>query len=293
MSTHHSLRGVLLFMVGLFLFACLDATSKYLSQHYDVPLIVAVRYLGNLLLMVTLFGRTHWGEMVAVRRPRWVVARGLALCAGSIAMGFALQRMPLAETSSILFFAPVLVILASGPLLGERAGVPGFVAAAIGFAGVLCIVRPGGGLDPVGVACALAAMVATTTYQLLSRYLAATEKTLALLFYTTLAGSVIFGVFVPWYLGGRVPTALDLLLFASLGFHGGLGHFLFTAAYRETSAPVLASLNYMQLVFAALLGWLVFAHVPDRFGLIGIALIITAGIIAALHNRRPPVKRSV
>lgn len=293
MEHGHSLRGVALFMLCLFLFACLDATTKYLSGHFQTPLIVAARYGVNLLLMVAILAPRHARAMVTITRKRWVIVRALALCVASITMALAVQRMPVAETSAILFFAPVLVILAAGPLLGERVGMVSYIAALLGLGGVLLIVRPSGGLDMLGVLFAGLAMLANTTYQLLSRTLGATERTIALLFYTTLTGTLIFGAITPWFAGGPTPTPVELLLFLSLGIYGGLGHFLFTAAYRNTPASLLAPLNYIQLIFVGILGWLVFDHIPDKLSLMGMAIIAVAGVLSALSSRSPPVKRSV
>lgn len=293
MTAPHPLRGTVLFMVGLAMFACLDATTKYLTAHYDVPLIVAARYGVNLLLMVALLAPRHGRQMLTIRRPRWVIVRALSLSVASVAMGLALQRMPVAETSAILFFAPVVVILAAGPLLGERVGTAALFPAALGFAGVLLIVRPGSGLDPIGILFALIAMLANATYQILSRHLIATERNIALLFYTTLTGTLIFGALAPWFLGHHTPSLRELAFFFSLGVYGGLGHYLFTAAFRETSASVLAPMNYMQLLFVGLLGWLAFGHLPDAISLIGMAIIAGSGVLVALRTRQPPVKRTV
>jgi drug/metabolite transporter (DMT)-like permease len=293
MTAPHPLRGITLFMLCLFLFACLDTTIKYLAAHYHVPLIVAVRYGVNLALMVAILAPRHGRAMVTVNNKRWVVVRALALCVGSIAMGYAVQRMPVAETSAILFLSPIVVILAAGPLLGESVGLAGYIAAALGFAGVLLIVRPGSGLDGVGVVFAGIAMLANASYQLLSRKLMLTERTIALLFYTTLTGTLIFTALAPWFIGERTPSAFELLLFASLGIYGGLGHFLFTAAYRDTPASLLAPMNYVQLLFVGLLGWLVFDHIPDTLALTGMAIIAGAGVLAATLTRAPTVKRSV
>jgi drug/metabolite transporter (DMT)-like permease len=287
------LRGAALFSAGLLLFACMDTTTKYLAASYEVPLIVAVRYIGNLLLMALLVAPRHGGEMVRTTRTGLVIVRALCLAATSLLVGLALQRMPVAETTAISFLAPILVVAVAGPLLGERAGWIGGVAAVMGFAGVLLIARPGTGLEPVGVACALAAVAANTGYQLLSRVLVASERTLALLFYTALTGSILFALALPWFLEGRAPSVLDVLLFASLGAYGGLGHFLFTAAYREAPASLLAPMNYLQLLWAGLLGWLVFGHAPDAMSLLGMAVIAASGVLIAFKTRRPAVKRTV
>jgi drug/metabolite transporter (DMT)-like permease len=289
----HPLRGALLFVVGLLLFACMDTTTKYLAAHYNVPLIVAIRYIGNLLLMVVLLAPTHGQELVRTRRTGLVLVRALCLAAVSLLVGLALQRMPVAETTAINFIAPMIVVMLARPLLGERIGRLGWAAALLGFAGVLLIVRPGSGLEPFGVLLALCAVGAAVAYQLLSRVLAATEQTIAMLFYTALAGAALFGLALPWFWKGQVPTAFEALLFSSLGFYGGLGHFLFTAAYREAPASLLAPMNYLQLLWAGLLGWLVFGHVPDRIGMIGMCVIAASGVLVALKTRRPPAKRTV
>jgi drug/metabolite transporter (DMT)-like permease len=293
MTASHPLRGVALFVLCLFLFACLDTTTKYLAARYEAPLIVATRYAVNLLLMVAVLAPRAGREMVVIRSKGWVIVRALALSAASISMALALRWMPVAEANAIMFFAPVVVILAAGPLLGERVGPAAYAAGALGFAGVLLIVRPGGGLEPAGMVFAGLAMIANATYQLLSRKLMLTERAIALLFYTALIGTLIFGALAPWFLADHAPTPLELLLFASLGVYGGVGHFLFTAAYRDTPASLLAPMNYIQLLFVGLLGWLVFGHVPDALSITGMAIIAGSGVMATLLTRKPPVKRSV
>ncbi|MCW2338797.1 drug/metabolite transporter (DMT)-like permease [Sphingobium sp. B2D3A] len=106
-------------------------------------------------------------------------------------------------------------------------------AVLLGLTGVVLIARPGGGLDVVGVMLALGAAILNGTYQLMSRTLAATEKTFALLFYSAAVGSLVFGAVAPFYWAGRMPTLLEGALLASLGLWGGVGHYLFTAAFRH------------------------------------------------------------
>ncbi|HEX8302992.1 DMT family transporter [Sphingomonas sp.] len=293
MATATPLRGVFLFTLGLLLFACMDTTIKYLTGFYDVPVVVAARYIGNLLLMAALLGPRYGATLIRTKRTGLTVVRALCLASASLLVGIALQRMPVAETTAINFLAPTLVVLAAGPLLGERIGWMGWASALIGFGGVLLIVRPSSGLDAVGVACALLAVSANAGYQLLSRVLVATERTMALLFYTALTGSIIFGLIAPWFWSGRVPSLFEAALFASLGVYGGLGHFLITVAYRHAPASLLAPVNYLQLLWAGLLGWIIFGHSPDRLSLLGMAIVAASGAAVALRSRRPPVKREV
>ena len=292
MPAAHPLRGALLCVAALALFACMDATTKYLSQMHEVPLIVGVRFLGNLLLMTVLFGPTHGRVMVRTQRTGLVVLRGVCLACASLFIALALQRMPVAETTAITFLAPILLVVVAGPVLGERIGWVGWAATLFGFAGVLLIARPGSGLVASGVLFVLCAVAMNLGYQLLSRVLAASETTFALLFYTALAGSILYGLAMPWFIEDRAPSLFEAMLFASLGLFGGLGHFLFTAAFRHAPASLLAPLNYLQLLWAGLLGYLVFGHVPDAVSLLGMAVIAGSGVLVALKTKRPPPKRT-
>ena len=292
MHEHHPIRGALLCVMAVALFACMDTVTKYLSQTHPVPLIVAARYLGNLLLMVGFIVPRHGRQMIRTQRTGLVWVRALCLALASLLIGFALQRMPVAETTAILFLSPILLTIVAGPFLNERVGPVGWIATLAGFAGVMLIARPGSGLVATGVMFVLGAVAMNLGYQFLSRVLSASESTFALLFYTALAGSILYGVAVPWFIEDRSPTLLELGLFASLGVFGGVGHYLFTAAFRYAPASLLAPLNYVQLLWAGLLGWLAFGHVPDEVSLVGMALIAGSGVLIALKTGRPPTKRS-
>lgn len=276
------LRGMLLFACGVLVLACMDTTTKYLAARYEVPLIVAVRYVVNCLLMVVVLTPAYGARLVETRRTGLVLVRAACLAAASIFLGFALKRMPVAESTSIVFLAPTLVLLLARPILGEHIGRRGWIAAIAGFTGVLLIARPGAGLEPVGVALALATAAVTAAYQLLSRVLASTERTMALLFYTALVGAIAFGLAAPWFWDGRVPRLPDLLLFLSLGAYSGVGHYLFTAAHRFAPASTLAPIGYLQVVWAGLLGWIVFGHVPPALSIVGMLVVIASGALIAL-----------
>jgi len=286
-STGHPVQATLLVIAALFLFACTDTITKFLAMRHPVPFVLAIRYIFLSLLMAVLFVPTRGKALVQVRRTGLTWLRGGSLALISLFVGLALSRMPVAETTAINFLAPMLVILLAGPLLNERIGAVGWFAAGSGFLGVLLITRPGSGLDPAGVAFALCAVAASVLYQLLSRILAVTERTLTLLFYTALAGAIGFGVLLPWYWAREFPGPMDTLMFLAVGITGGLGHYLYTAAYRHAEAARLAPLNYLQLVWAALLGWVVFGHVPDMLSLLGMGIVIASGMVMTLrgHSR--------
>lgn len=279
------LAGVLLYAVAVLFFASLDTLTKLLTanHHYPVPLVAWVRYTVLLVLMTSLWpslGR----ELVVPRKPLLVVLRSLALVVGSLTMGSALKRMPLAEAEAIVFTAPLLMVL-SAPLLREKLTFPKVMLTLLGFLGVLLIARPGGNLDALGVLFALACALATTAYQMMSRTLSS-EQPLALLFNTALVGAVVFAGMLPFSWRGDPLSVPILLMFLALGVAAGLGHFLLTLAFRYAPASVIAPLNYLQLFWAGLLGAQVFHHVPDPLALLGMGVIAASGVATVMLGRR-------
>lgn len=264
----------------------MDTTTKVLSTDYPIPLVVAVRYIVQCLLMIVLLAPSQGRRLVQTRRTGLVVLRSVCLAVASLTVGLAFQRMPVAETTSILFLSPLLVVLIAGPVLHEKVGAADWVAAFAGLLGIGLIVRPGAGLDPVGILFALSAVGVLAAYQLLSRILVRSERTIALIFNTALVGAIVFGIGLPWYTKGALPSPQQVLLFLSLGVTGGLGHFLFTAAHRDAPASLLAPLMYVQLVWSGLLGWLVFGHLPDQASILGMCVVAAAGVLVAVNARR-------
>jgi drug/metabolite transporter (DMT)-like permease len=174
-------------------------------------------------------------------------------------------------------------MLLAVPLLKERVTPAGWALALLGFSGVLLILRPGGGLDPWGVVFALINAAGATAFHLLTRSLTRTETTIAMLFHVTLVGTLAFGFAALPQLAGPMPAPLDLAAMALLGVLATSGHFLFALAYREAPASLVAPVNYLHVVWAALLGWLFYGHLPDVPALAGMAMIVAAGVLLALR----------
>ena len=171
------LKGILLVVLATLAFALADVVTKQQTMRHPVSVVVAVRYLVNLGLL-TLFLGPRLGSGLWRTDRRWLVfVRGLCLALASLTMGLALRLMPVGETVAIVYLSPFAVMLLAIPLLGERVGAAGWTGAAVGFLGVLLIVRPGGGLDPLGVAFALVNAGFATAYHLLTRHLAGSEST--------------------------------------------------------------------------------------------------------------------
>lgn len=280
------LKGVVMVLAATLLFAGGDTLGKHLSMLYAATLVLSARYLINLVLVLVTMWPRHRSEVWRTQRTGLVLLRGLLLAVATITMLLALRVMPVAETVAIIYITPVLLMLASGPILGEKVSPLGWLCAALGFAGVLLIARPGSGLDTWGVVLCLINAVLGTGYHLLTRILTRTETTMALLFQTALVGSVI-SVSLTLVVGvDTLPTLPDVAMILLYGTFATVGHLLLTSAYREAPASTLAPINYMHIAFATLLGWLVFQQLPDALGFAGMALIAVAGLMAAWRASR-------
>ncbi|GHF28515.1 drug/metabolite transporter (DMT)-like permease [Deinococcus metalli] len=281
-----SLRGLGLYVLALVIFAGQDGLAKHLVHAHSPAVVSAVRFSTQVLLLSALLPRPVRAAPRDVVYPKWLVlARSLCLASLTVIMMGAFARLPLAEATAISFLAPLLVTVLAVPLLGERPGPLRWIGAVGGFLGLLLIVRPGGHLDPLGVGLAFLAAAVNTGYQLLSRALQGIPS-LHLLYHSAVTGSV-FGVSVVVlaHQGGPISWT-DLALMGVLGLTGGSGHFLLTVAYRTSDASLLAPLTYLQLVFAAVVGWVAFHQFPDAIGLSGMALICASGVLAVLDGRR-------
>ena len=279
-------RGVLFFLIATFLFALLDVTAKYLVAYVAVPLIVWARYLVHLLIMLVVIAPGMGRELIVTRHPWLLTLRALMLVGVTLLVQLALRSLPLAETTALVFITPLLVALLAGPALGEKVPLKSWLATVGGFGGVLLIARPGGAMVGIGVMYAFTAALFFAGYQLLTRKLATTEPPMRQLFYTALAGTISMSFFVPAYWTDDLPSTGQILLIASLGIYGGVGHFLLTRALRDTPASVLSPLLYVQLLWATMLGWLVFGHLPDALAAVGMLVIGCSGLSLVLLRDR-------
>jgi drug/metabolite transporter (DMT)-like permease len=280
------LTGVLLVVAGLFVLSCMDAGTKYLARTLAVPMMLGVRYIITSLLVAAVAAPRHGPALVRTRRTGLVIVRALCLVASSLLFASGIARIGMAEATSILFVGPVFVMLAGKALLQEEIGPLGWAAAALGLVGVLLIVRPGGGVDPLGAGLVAGAAVMASTYHIMSRALARTETTVAMLFIANLTGAIVFLPSLPWLWPAGGPSGLEMVLLLMSGILAGIGHFMVTAAHRHAPASLLAPATYSQLLWTALLGFIIFGSVPDGLAILGMLVIVVSGILTAIRSRR-------
>lgn len=282
--TPSTLRGILLVVAATVLFASMDTAGKYLMTKYNVPFVATVRFAINLVLLVGLVTPFQGAKLWQTNRTGLVLLRAGSLSVASLFAGLALTRMPVGETVAILYLQGFGVLMVAGWLLKEKVSAVGWLCAVIGFGGVVLIARPGGALAFDGVLYAVTAAAVSVIYILLSRALAPTESTMAMLFYVALFGAVMFGILLAFNWKSISFLPLDILLLSFLGAGSLLAHFLFTQAYRFAPASILAPFSYFHIAFAVIASWLVYQHVPDALAFIGMAMITVSGAAIAIHT---------
>jgi drug/metabolite transporter (DMT)-like permease len=265
-------------------FTSVDVTVKYLSQRYPIPLLVWGRWGVQMLLMVGLLGPKVRLALVRTSRLPMQLARGAVLIASSMCFFSALKFLPLAEATALNYSSPILVTLMAGAFLHERMTRPRWVFVIAGFIGMLLIVRPGSEMLAPAALLALGAAALYATFQILTRNLAG-ENLWALLFYPSLAGTLLLSLSAPFFLDDTWYPTSDLPLFATIGVAGTVGHLLFVQAFQRASASAIAPFTYMQLVWSTIAGWLLFATFPDAWALAGMIIIAGSGVMLTWYER--------
>ena len=191
------MRALALLVGAQTLFALLDATGKSLSRDMGIPLIALVRHAGQALLMVAVLGPRMGRQLFVTRHLTLQVWRGLAMAGFTLFFFTALFRLPQAEATAINFIAPFIVMLLAGRMLAEKVGRVRWTGAAVGFLGMLVLVRPDSHLDKIGVLFALLTVVCNVSFQLLTRRLAQVENSFTTMFISAAISVVISAALLP------------------------------------------------------------------------------------------------
>ncbi|CAI8996253.1 Riboflavin transporter [compost metagenome] len=277
-------KGILLIIVATFLFSTHDAFSKYLSGFYPIVMVVWARYVVHTLLMAGIFLPQSGLRVLRTKRPLLQVIRALCLLGTSLFFTTGLMYIPLAEATSVNFLAPVLVTALSVPLLGERVTRGQWLAVIFGFSGVLIIVHPGGDLFTPAVLLPFCSALFFCFYQLLTRKLSEIDSPTTSNFFAGLCNTLVMSALVPFF--WQTPNLVHGAMMLALGACGMTAHLFLTQAFRLAAPALLAPFSYCQIIFAGLLGWLLFSHTPTLTTVLGIAVICCSGLAAAWQQSR-------
>ncbi|MCB1486106.1 MAG: DMT family transporter [Bauldia sp.] len=274
------LRGILLIVLAAVLFAGIDAFSKLLAPTQSVGQIVWARYTMALPLLFATTPPSRWPVMFRTAQPRLQLVRALVPMGTSISMVVAVRHLPLAEATVILFAAPFLVVALSAVVLRERVPAASWIAVFVGFAAVLLVARPGFSAFSEYLIFPLIGALFFALLQIVTRVLRMRgESAHTTLAWTLATGSVLA---TPFAIATWQPVSTEgWLLMVGLGLVFGGAQGLMVRALAHAPAGVLTPFTYTQIIAAVVIGMIVFGGVPDIWSLVGIAMIIVAGVTVA------------
>ena len=260
-------------------FATLDTSTKLSTAGVPILMGVWFRYAFQAAATTLVLLPAYGSAVLRTEHPRYQLLRGSLLLASSTLAFFSLRYMPLAEFTSIVLIAPLVVTLLAATTLKEEVSPLRWGLVGGGFAGTLVILRPGGTVLSWAILLPLGLVLTNAWFQVLTSRLARTERPLTMHFYTGWVGTLIATVPLP-FVWTSLPSSSWALL-CLMGSMGTVGHFLLILAYQRAPASTLTPYLYAQIAFAMLGGWLVFAQVPDATSLVGMALIAVCGAAGA------------
>lgn len=269
-------RGALCMVVGGGLLTANDAVLKWLTEGYPIGQLMFIRGLFIFIPIGLLAWRAGGIHALRVQTARGPLTRAALVVCGTFLFIAGLSYLPLADAIAITFAGPLFLTALAPALLGERVGWRRWSAVLIGFLGVLVMVRPTGEAIQWAALLPLGASLTGALRDIVTRRLSFREKSVALLFYTTLA--VVLAGLATSPMGWSPVGGSDLALFGLAGLLVGSAQFLLIEAFRLAEATLVAPFKYTNLVWAVLLGFIVFDHLPDGWTLGGSAFVIGGGL---------------
>jgi len=292
-------KGIALKLCAVVLFVVMSSLIKAASE--AVPPGQAVFFRSLFAIPVILGWLALRGDLATglrVTSPMGHFWRGFV---GTAAMGLmfaGLGLLPLPEVTALGYTAPLLTVVFAAMFLDERVGLFRIAAVGLGLVGVLIVLAPrlstltgetvqttqamGAVMVLLGATCAALA-------QIYIRKLVATEQTSAIVFYFSATSTLLSLLTLPF--GWVIPGATETVYLILAGLLGGLAQIFLTSAYRFADASVVAPFDYASMLFALIIGYVIFDEVPTGAMLLGAALVIVAGILIILRERHLGIKR--
>jgi len=257
-------------------FTAMTTLIKYLGADYSAALQTFYRQAAGLLVLAPVIVR-HRSAAFATTRPGILIFRASAGTIGMILSFYAYQKMPLADANALSFTRTLWMVPLAALILRERIGPLRIAAAAVGFAGVLLMVRPGaGGQFAMGIpALAMLAASFLFTFTVIGmKVMTRDHAPMVLLVWSAVLGAIfaIPGAVIDW----RWPSPRDLGLLAAMGAIATLNQWCYIKGMQEGDAAAMAPLDYTRLVFAAAAGFLLFHELPGVWTMAGAAVVVAA-----------------
>jgi drug/metabolite transporter (DMT)-like permease len=275
--------GIGLMLTAIALFSINDALGKWLLSTYSVTQLLLVRSLAALVLLVPFILRAGAKAFTQAARPRLQLAR-VVLSTFEVVMFFwAVSYLPLADTVTFYLAGPIYVTALSVVLLGEHVGWRRWAAVVTGFCGVLLALRPSAASLTLPALIALVGSVCFAFVMIVTRLLRETPNTV--LISGQIVGTLLLGIMVAPFRWVQ-PSMLDLALMALFGVLSIVALACVNLSLKLTAASVVVPYQYTLIVWAIVLGYLVFGDVPDALTLSGAAVIVFSGLYIFWREQR-------
>ena len=289
--------GIVIYVFTLMSFAAMEALAKFLSEDFSITQIVWARYSFHFLLVLFAIMLIHLlGYNTGLRYPKLIlvqVLRSIALLLMTYFFFTSLSILTLAEATIILFFSPLITVILSPFLLNEKVTNSSWLAVIVGFIGMVIVINPTNILNYqdidfiwfTGIIYGVAGALFYSLYQIGTRVLAPVESSLTSLIFSCLAGllGTTILILLDYDLSSSLnvwksPSIYEWILLATVGLLGAIGQFLILGAYSKAKAITLAPISYTHIIWATILGYIIFHSLPNLQTLLGGILIISSGI---------------
>lgn len=275
-------RGAILALTAFAIFAGHDVLVKLLGGRFSPVQIMFFGVLFSFPILTLMLVRSTTEGHLRPRHPWWSLVRTIAVIVTGFSAFTAFTLLPLAQTYALLFATPLLITVLSIPILGERVGVHRWAAVVVGLCGVLIVLRPGTTELQLGHAAGLCAAMGSATASIIVRKIGQAERSSVLLLFPLLGNLAVMGVALPFV---YTPMMLgDIAAVTGIAILSIAATSLIISAYRTAEAAVVAPMQYSQIVWATIFGWLVFAEMPDGMTLFGAAVVIASGLYILMRE---------
>lgn len=285
-----NLRGALMALLAFAIYATHDVFVKFLGGQYSPVQIIFFSVVFSFpLVAMMLIGDRNDGNL-RPRHPWWTLVRTVSTLITGVSAFYAFSVLPLAQTYAILFAAPLLITVLAIPILGEKVGIRRGLAVAVGLAGVMIVLRPTGTALGLGHAAALMAAVCSSLASVIVRKIGQDERSVVLLLFPMVANFLVLGAALPLVYKPMPIEHLGMIgVIAAFGFVASL---FIISAYKNAEAVIVAPMQYSQMIWAIIFGFLIFNETPDRVTLIGAGVIMASGLYIVLRESRAKVSKN-
>ena len=280
----HNVRGALLALIAMGIFATHDVVVKALGAHYSAVQIVFFAALLSFPIVSVILLNDGKEANLRPRHPWWVSVRMVLTVITGVSAFYAFSVLPLAQVYVILFSSPLLVTILAIPILGERVGFHRWAAVVAGLIGVIIVMRPGQAPLSVGHLAALVAAVCGATASVIVRKIGAEERSVVLLLFPMIGNFVGMGLALPFVYKPMPIEHLGLL--GVIAVFGLTASFLVILAYRSGEAAIVAPMQYSQILWATGYGYFLFNERLDLPTAIGAGVIIASGLYIVFRESR-------